>query len=85
MLDQRYSLECDCKAKQHDSQQTPKVQDYQLHTYSSAKKHEPERFGPCTRWFELTTQLGNFDDKHQLQKMTESGTCSCNLQQKVWH
>ncbi len=32
---------------------------------------------------ELTAQQGHFDNEHQLQKKTESGTCSCNSKQRV--
>ncbi len=62
-----------------------KVQDYQQHTCSITKKHEPLRSLSYTRWIEFTTQQGYFDGDHQLMKLTESVTCPCNLQQKVQH
>ncbi len=41
VMDKRDSWKYSCEAKQHVSQQNPKVQDCQHHIYSSAEKHEP--------------------------------------------
>lgn len=53
-----------CEAKQYVSQENPKVQDYQLHTNSSAKKINHNHLDHIQNGLNGLLRKGHFDRKN---------------------
>ncbi len=82
--DQSDSWESKCPPKNNVSQQIPRMQDYQFHSHFNVNNLHHEGLSHVNDGFNRLLQE-QFDDLHQLQKITESGAYSCNPQQRVWH